>query len=69
VDASTYLQLREEDSFQEGGPAHLITVTVRDDYELLPATQANLAKLAAPVPAGFRRTAKQVLPESGPGLG
>ena len=69
VDASTYLPLREEASFQEGGPAHLITVTVRDDYQLLPATQANLAKLTTPVPAGFRRTVQQVLPQDGPGLG
>lgn len=71
VDASTYLPLREESSYQQtdsSGKTTQATVTTRDDYELLPATAANLAKLRPPVPAGFRRTATQVLPaENGHG--
>jgi hypothetical protein len=69
VDASSYLPLREESSFQEGSPGNWVTATVRDDYQLLTATQANLAKLTPPIPAGFRQTANQVLPSSGGGVG
>lgn len=69
VDAGTYLPLREEAVFPVGGPGNWATTTVRDDYELLPATPASLAKLTPPVPAGFRRTARQVVPENGPGAG
>jgi hypothetical protein len=69
VDASTYLPLREVANVPVGGPGKMITTTDETDYELLPATPANLALLAAPIPAGFTQTATQVLPESGPGLG
>jgi hypothetical protein len=69
VDASTYLPLREVVSLPVGGPGKMISTTDETDYELLPATPANLALLTTPVPAGFTQTATQVLPESGPGLG
>jgi len=69
VDASTYLPLREVVNLPVGGPGKMITTTDETDYELLPATPANLALLTTPIPAGFTRTATQVLPESGPGLG
>jgi hypothetical protein len=69
VDASTCLPLREESSFREGSPGNWVTATVRDDYRLLTATQANLVKLTPPIPAGFRQTADQVLPSSGGGVG
>jgi hypothetical protein len=67
VDASTYLPLREVSSFREGKAGGWVTATVRDDYQLLPATQANLAKLTPPIPAGFRQTPDQVLPYTGSG--
>ena len=69
VDASTYLPLREVDNIPVGGPGKTITTTDQTDYELLPPTPANLAQLTTPIPAGFTRTATQVLPNSGPGLG
>jgi hypothetical protein len=67
VDASTYLPLREESSFREGKAGGWVTATFRDDYRLLPATQASVATLTPPIPAGFRQTPHQVLPSSGGG--
>jgi hypothetical protein len=51
VDASTYLPLRDT---SDGGSTGFDTVTTID-YEYLPATPANLANLAPPIPAGFKR--------------
>jgi hypothetical protein len=56
VDASTYLPLRE--TFVWPTPPHGVIATIITDYQLLPATPANLAKLTPPIPAGFRKTAK-----------
>jgi len=69
VDASTYLPLREIVNLPVGGPGKTITTTDQTNYELLPATPANLALLSPPIPAGFTQTATQVLPETGSGLG
>lgn len=69
VDASTYLPLREVAHVPVGGSGQTITTTDQTDYELLPATPANLAMLTTPIPSAFTQTATQVLPESGPGLG
>jgi outer membrane lipoprotein-sorting protein len=54
VDAATYLPLRltSAESLRHG-----YTDTTTIDYQLLPATPANLAKLTPPVPAGFRKVA------------
>ncbi len=54
VDAATYLPLRETDTF---GPPGMTTSTTVDD-EYLPATSANLAKLRAPLPAGFKQVSQ-----------
>ncbi|MGH3295054.1 MAG: hypothetical protein ACRDP7_24970 [Trebonia sp.] len=51
VDAATYLPLRETDAF---GPSGMIT-SATFNYEYLPATPVNLAKLTPPIPAGFKR--------------
>jgi hypothetical protein len=51
VDASTYLPLRET---SDDGSTGFDTVGT-SDYEYLPATPANLAKLTPPIPAGFKR--------------
>lgn len=51
VDASTYLPLRE--TFEIGSTGFDTVGT--SDYEYLPATPANLAKLTPPIPAGFKR--------------
>ena len=51
VDASTYLPLRET---SDNGSTGFDTVGT-SDYEYLPATPANLAKLTPPIPAGFKR--------------
>ncbi len=69
VDASTYLPLREQDTFWSGPAGQVVTTTSSTSYELLAPTAANLALLTPPIPAGFRQTATQVLPYGGPGLG
>jgi hypothetical protein len=51
VDAATYLPLRETDFY---GPSGMVS-TGTLDFEYLPATPANLAKLTPPIPAGFKR--------------
>lgn len=51
VDASTYLPMHSVTSF---GPPGMVTNAI-EDYQYLPATPANLAKLAPPIPAGFKR--------------
>jgi hypothetical protein len=51
VDASTYLPLRE--TSDDGSTGFDTVGTI--DYEYLPATPANLAKLTPPIPAGFKR--------------
>ncbi len=51
VDASTYLPLHDVITFgPPGGATHAV-----EDYQYLPATPANLAKLTPPIPAGFKR--------------
>ncbi|MGH3299884.1 MAG: hypothetical protein ACRDP7_49675 [Trebonia sp.] len=54
VDAATYLPLRltSTESLR-----HEYTDTTTTDYQLLPATPGNLAKLTPPVPAGFHKVA------------
>jgi hypothetical protein len=55
VDASTYLPLHDVTTFgPPGGATHAV-----EDFQYLPATPANLAKLTPPIPAGF----KQVFPK------
>jgi hypothetical protein len=58
IDASTYLPLRETETF---GPPNTVSHGMTD-WQYLPATAANLAKLTPPIPAGFR----QVTPPSPP---
>jgi hypothetical protein len=54
VDASTYLPLHDVTTFgPPGGTTHAV-----EDFQYLPTTPANLAKLTPPRPAGF----KQVTP-------
>lgn len=55
VDAVTYLPLRETAIF--GPPGQTTSSTSNDKY--LPVTAANLAQLAPPVPAGFRRVTQR----------
>jgi hypothetical protein len=64
-DASTYLPLREVTSF---GPKNIRT-SATFDYQYLPATPANLAKLTPPNPAGFRQVAGEQVPETSPCFG
>jgi hypothetical protein len=51
VDASTYLPLHDVITF---GPPGEATHAV-EDFQYLPASPANLAKLTPPIPAGFKR--------------
>jgi hypothetical protein len=57
IDASTYLPLRDTETF---GPPNAVSHGMTD-WQYLPATPANLAKLTAPVPAGFKRVAPPVV--------
>jgi hypothetical protein len=66
VDAQTYLPLREEASYLTGRPGRDDTGTNRTDYELRPATAANLAQLRPDIPAGFRQTVSPEPPSHGP---
>jgi len=50
VDAATYLPLR---LISAASLRHGYTDTSTIDYQLLPATPANLAKLTPPIPVGF----------------
>jgi hypothetical protein len=54
VDAATYLPLRltSTESLRHG-----YTDTTTINYQILPATRANLAELTPPVPVGFRKVA------------
>ena len=54
VDAATYLPLRltSAESLRHG-----YTDTTTINYQILPATPANLARLNPPIPAGFRKVA------------
>lgn len=54
VDAATYLPFRLTST---ASLRHGYTDTHTTDYQLLPATPANLAKLTPPIPAGFRKVA------------
>jgi hypothetical protein len=58
VDARTYLPLRT--LISKGASVR------RYDYQYLPPTAANLEKLTAPIPPGFRRTAQPVTPKNAP---
>jgi hypothetical protein len=58
IDARTYLPLRT--LISKGASVR------RYDYQYLQPTAANLAKLTAPIPAGFRRTAQPVTPKNAP---
>jgi len=60
VDASTYLPLRETSDIGSTG----FDTVGTSDYEYLPATPANLAKLTPPIPAGFKRVDPKPLPPS-----
>jgi hypothetical protein len=51
IDASTYLPLHDVTTF---GPPGMATHAV-EDFQYLPATSANLAKLTPSIPAGFKR--------------
>jgi hypothetical protein len=54
VDASTYLPLRDTETF---GPPNMLSHGLTD-WQYLPLTPANLAKLTPPpIPAGFRQVA------------
>lgn len=55
VGAQSYLPLREETT-----PSNALngkSTVLQTDFELLPPTSANLAKLTPPIPAGFKRVA------------
>jgi hypothetical protein len=53
VDASTYLPLRDTETF---GPPNMLSHGMTD-WQYLPITPANLAKLTPPIPSGFRQVA------------
>jgi hypothetical protein len=65
-DARTYLPLREESSYLIGSPGHYRVATMRGDFELLPATTANLAQLKPVIPSGFRKTSTVEMPSKTP---
>ena len=56
VDDQTYVPLRSVTTMG-GGPGGTPLQTVTTDYQILPATPANLNLLTPPIPAGFTRTA------------
>ncbi|HEY6311208.1 MAG TPA: hypothetical protein VIY52_10445 [Streptosporangiaceae bacterium] len=56
VDAQSYVPLRSVD-IMRAGPNHSLLGTDTTDYQILPATPANLDLLNPPIPAGFRQTA------------
>ena len=56
VDAGTYLPLRSV-STMRAGPRHAPLESETTTFEILPATPANVALLAPPIPPGFTRTA------------
>jgi len=51
IDASTYLPLRDTETF---GPPNMVSHGITE-WQYLPATPANLAKLTPPIPSGFKR--------------
>jgi hypothetical protein len=57
VDAHTYLPLQEVYSFSVHSSTGIQTGNWTTDFEVLPATSANLAQLTAPVPAGYKQVA------------
>jgi len=56
VDATTYVPLQSANTVTSPAGKTLVSNTVR--YQVLPATQVNLALLTPTVPAGFTRTTK-----------
>jgi hypothetical protein len=56
VDARTYVPLRSVGTMRAGSANRLLE-TDTTDYQILPATPANLDLLTPPIPAGFRQTA------------
>lgn len=67
IDAQTYLPLRDTFSGVVGmfsTPQGVVTTrdSTRNDYQYLAPTAENLAKLTAPIPPGFTRTAAVVEP-------
>jgi len=56
VDARTYLPLRSATTIRAGLHNMLLETDITQ-YQVLPATQANLDLLTPPIPAGFTRTA------------
>jgi hypothetical protein len=57
VDARTYLPLRSATAIR-ARLRNMLLETDTTQYQVLPATQANLDLLTPPIPAGFTRTAK-----------
>jgi hypothetical protein len=57
VDARTYLPLRSAGTMRAGRHGTLLQ-TDTTEYQILPATPANLDLLTPPIPAGFTRTAR-----------
>ncbi len=64
VDARTCLLLRSV-AIMRAGPGDVLFQTVTTEYQILPATPANLGLLTPPIPAGF--TAPRGRPASRPG--
>lgn len=65
VDANSYLPLKVINTSPveiQGKKIKMGTTTTYYDFQFLPATPANLAKLTPPIPEGFRQTAEQELP-------
>ena len=63
VDASTYLPLH----FVASGGSPGMTTRAVEDFQYLPPTPANLAKLAPPIPSGFKQVAGPQTPMLGSG--
>ncbi|HEV2936223.1 MAG TPA: hypothetical protein VGY96_24130, partial [Streptosporangiaceae bacterium] len=56
VDAQSYVPLRSVEMMR-AGPRDNVLETDTTDYQILPATRANLDLLNPPIPAGFTETA------------
>lgn len=57
VDARAYVPLRSVSTMRAGPDDQLLEANTTD-YQVLPATPANLALLTPPIPAGFTRIPK-----------
>ena len=55
VDPRSYLPVRLVSHGQTAGNVAPIAITLTVDFRWLPPTRANLAKLTAPIPAGFQK--------------